>query len=62
METIRLIIALAAQKHWKIHQMDVKSAFLNGPLKDEVFVRQPPGFVKHGHEDKVYHLRRHCMG
>jgi len=36
METVRLIIALAAQRHWKIHQMDVKSAFLNGPLDEEV--------------------------
>lgn len=34
METIRLMIAMAAQNHWKIYQMDVKSAFLNGPLEE----------------------------
>jgi len=39
METVRLIIALAAQRQWKIHQMDVKSAFLNDPLNEEVYVK-----------------------
>lgn len=43
LETIRLIIALAAHNHWKIHQMDVKSAFLNGILEEEVYVEQPLG-------------------
>ncbi|CAM8925254.1 unnamed protein product [Rhodiola kirilowii] len=38
MDTIRMIIALAAQNRWKIHQMDVKSAFLNGVLEEEVYV------------------------
>ncbi|GKU98369.1 hypothetical protein SLEP1_g11381 [Rubroshorea leprosula] len=54
METIRLIVGLAAQNQWKIHQMDVKLAFLNGPLEEEVYVKQPPGFMKQGSEDKVY--------
>ncbi|CAM8953938.1 unnamed protein product [Rhodiola kirilowii] len=45
MDTIRMIIALAAQNRWKIHQMDVKSAFLNGVLEEEVYVDQPPGYV-----------------
>lgn len=44
LETIRLIISLAAQNRWKIHQMNVKSAFLNGYL-DEVYVKQPLGYV-----------------
>ena len=38
MKIVRLIIALAAQRQWKIHQMDVKFAFLNGPLDEEVYV------------------------
>ncbi|XP_026428625.1 uncharacterized protein LOC113324518 [Papaver somniferum] len=38
-----MIIALASQKHWKIFQMDVKSAFLNGILEEEVYVEQPAG-------------------
>eukprot|EP00252_Welwitschia_mirabilis_P009026 TRINITY_DN21303_c0_g1_i1.p1 TRINITY_DN21303_c0_g1~~TRINITY_DN21303_c0_g1_i1.p1 ORF type:complete len:158 (-),score=29.73 TRINITY_DN21303_c0_g1_i1:15-488(-) len=53
METIRLIIALAAQNQWKIHQMDVKLAFLNGPLQGKVYVEQPPGFLKQGNEEKL---------
>lgn len=61
-ETIRLIIALAAQNHWKVHQMDVKSAFLNGPLEEEIFVKQPPGFLKKGKEDKVYRLKKALYG
>nr|CAD1821480.1 unnamed protein product [Ananas comosus var. bracteatus] len=38
LESVRLLIALAAQKQWKIHQMDVKSAFLNGFLDEEVYI------------------------
>jgi hypothetical protein len=43
-ETVRLLIALAAQRGWNVHHMDVKSAFLNGELEEEVYVHQPPGF------------------
>lgn len=61
-ETVRLIIALAAQNHWKVYQMKVKSTFLNGPLEEEVFVKQPLGFVKKGKEDKVYKLKKAPYG
>ena len=44
LEAIRLLIAFAAHKGFKLYQMDVKTAFLNGYLKEEVFVKQPPGF------------------
>ncbi|GAU42845.1 hypothetical protein TSUD_387380 [Trifolium subterraneum] len=47
-ETIRLVIAIASVKKWSLSQMDVKSAFLNGPLDEEVYVAQPPGFEKKG--------------
>ena len=57
MESVR-VLALAAQEGWKVHHMDVKSAFLNGDLKEEVYVRQPPGFVVAGEEGKVYRLRK----
>ena len=39
MESVRVLLALAAQEGWKVHHMDVKSAFLNGDLKEEVYVR-----------------------
>ena len=48
LNTIRLLIALATKHNWNIHQLDVKSAFLNGDLKEEVYLVQPEGFVKHG--------------
>ena len=42
--SIRIVLALAAVKKWKIHQMDVKTAFLNGVVEEEVYVEQPLGF------------------
>ncbi|WP_177314016.1 reverse transcriptase domain-containing protein, partial [Plesiomonas shigelloides] len=62
LETIRLIISLAAQNAWKIYQMDVKSAFLNGLLEEEVYIEQPPGFEEKGQEDKVLKLKKALYG
>lgn len=62
LETIRLLLSLAAQNQWKIHQMDVKSAFLNGYLEEEVYIEQPPGFVIEGYEDKVLRLKKALYG
>ena len=45
LEIVRLLISLAAQMKWKILQMDIKSAFLNGVLEEEVYIQQPPGFI-----------------
>ena len=45
MESVRLLLALAAAKDWRVHHLDVKLAFLNGELAETVFVRQPLGFV-----------------
>lgn len=47
-----MIIALVAQNHWKIHQMDVKSAFFNGFLDEEVNVEQRWGYEKKEHENQ----------
>ncbi|KAL3534237.1 hypothetical protein ACH5RR_002698 [Cinchona calisaya] len=52
-DTIRTLIAMAAHKGWSLYQLDVKSAFLNGELKEEVYIQQPQGFVKKGEEDSV---------
>ena len=58
LETIRLLISLSAQNGWRIYQMDVKSAFLNGFLKEEVYIEQPKGYIVKGHEDKVLKLKK----
>ncbi|GKV50107.1 hypothetical protein SLEP1_g56822 [Rubroshorea leprosula] len=62
LETIRLIISSVAQNKWKIYQMDVKSAFLNGYLEEEVYVQQPLGYVVKGHEEKVLKLKKALYG
>ena len=62
MTTIRTVVALAAHKGWHVHQLDIKTAFLNGDLKDEVYVSQPPGFVKKGAEHQVYRLHKALYG
>ena len=61
-ETIRLIISLAACEGWEIHHLDVKTAFLHGELKEEVFVYQPEGFQVVGKEHKVYKLKKALYG
>ncbi|RDX85061.1 hypothetical protein CR513_33797, partial [Mucuna pruriens] len=58
LDTVRVLLALAAQCGWEVFQLDVKSAFLHGKLKEEVFVQQSEGFVKKGKEDKVYKLKK----
>nr|GEV03208.1 retrovirus-related Pol polyprotein from transposon TNT 1-94 [Tanacetum cinerariifolium] len=62
LEAVWIFIAYAAHKSFPIYQMDVKMAFLNGPLKEEVYVTQPDGFVNPDHPEKVYHLRKALYG
>jgi hypothetical protein len=62
LETIRMVISLAAQNKWKIYQMDVKSAFLNGILEEEIYVEQPMGYVIKGGEEKVLKLKKALYG
>ena len=62
METIRLVVALAAQKGWPIYQLDVKSAFLHGELDETVYVDQPCGYEQKGEEHKVYKLKKAFYG
>ncbi|GJT94301.1 ribonuclease H-like domain-containing protein [Tanacetum coccineum] len=62
LEAVRIFVAYAAHKSFPIYQMDVKTAFLNGPLKEEVYVAQPDRFVDPDHPDKVYRLRKALYG
>ncbi|GKF40386.1 retrovirus-related pol polyprotein from transposon TNT 1-94 [Tanacetum coccineum] len=62
LEAVRIFIAYAAHKSFPIYQMDVKTAFLNGPLKEEVYVAQPDKFVDPDHPNKVYRLRKALYG
>ncbi|GJU91402.1 retrovirus-related pol polyprotein from transposon TNT 1-94 [Tanacetum coccineum] len=61
-EAIRIFIANAASKNMTIYQMDVKTAFLNGELKEEVYVSQPEGFVDSDHPTHVYRLKKALYG
>nr|GEZ55887.1 hypothetical protein [Tanacetum cinerariifolium] len=62
LEAVRLFIAYAAHKSFTVYQMDVKIKFLYGPLKEEVYVNQPDGFVDPYHPDKVYRLKKALYG
>nr|GFC29491.1 retrovirus-related Pol polyprotein from transposon TNT 1-94 [Tanacetum cinerariifolium] len=62
LEAVRLFIAYAAHKSFTIYQMNVKTTFLYGPLKEEVYVNQPDGFVDPYHPDKVYRLKKALYG
>lgn len=61
-ETVTMVIAFASWHDWSMYHMDVKSAFLNGPLDEEVFVDQPEGFAVKGQESKVYRLNKALYG
>ena len=61
-ESIRTLIALAVQNGLKLHQMDITTAFLNGELKEDVYMKQPEGFTVKGQEDLVCRLKRSIYG
>ncbi|GJW69300.1 retrovirus-related pol polyprotein from transposon TNT 1-94 [Tanacetum coccineum] len=62
LEVVRLFIAYAVHKSFIVYQMDVKTAFLYGPLKEEVYINQPDGFVDPYHPDQVYRLKKALYG
>jgi len=61
-DTIRIILATTVQYGWTIFQLDMKSVFLHGELKEDIYVQQPTGFVKKEEEDKVYKLKKALYG
>ncbi|GJR57528.1 ribonuclease H-like domain-containing protein [Tanacetum coccineum] len=60
--TIRTVLSLAISRHWPIHQLDVKNAFLHGSLSETVYMHQPPGFRDSQHPDYVCLLKRSLYG
>ena len=62
LDTVKLILALAANRGWKVHHLDVKTAFLNGELEEEVYVSQPEGFAVKGKEQHVLKLSKSLYG
>lgn len=62
METVHIILALAGKNGWLVHHLDVKSAFLNGNLEEEVYVSQPKGFVNKDKPGLVYKLSKALYG
>jgi hypothetical protein len=62
LEAIRIPLAFATHHNFKLHQMDVKSAFLNGSISEEVYVEQPPGFEDPQFPNHVYKLHKTLYG
>ena len=61
-ESFRVIMALVAHFDLFLHQMDVKTAFLNGDLDEEIFMKQPEGFIQEGRENLVCKLKKFIYG
>jgi hypothetical protein len=62
LEAIRILLAFASSKRFKLDQMDVKSPFLNGVIHEEVYVRHPPSFENPRYSDRVYKLFKALYG
>ncbi|KAM6587476.1 hypothetical protein CsatA_010081 [Cannabis sativa] len=62
LESIRMLLAFACHKNFILYQMDVKIAFLNGYIMEEVYVSQPPGFQNHKYPNHVYKLKKALYG
>jgi hypothetical protein len=62
LESIRMLLAYTTHHGFKLYQMDVKSVFLNGPIKEEVYVEQPPSFESEGYPNHVYKLHKALYG
>ena len=62
LEAIRIFLAFATSKGFKVFQMDVKSAFLNGFVEEEIYVKQPPGFENPKFPNRVYKLQKALYG
>jgi hypothetical protein len=62
LESINMLLVYATHHDFKFYQMDIKSAFLNSPIKEEVYVEQPPGFESEGYPNYIYKLHKALYG
>ena len=62
LDSLRLLLSLATTYDWEVHQIDIKSAYLNGNLEEEIYMEQPKGFEVPGKEEKVCRLRKAIYG
>jgi hypothetical protein len=62
MSTIRTVLAMAAQRDWEIHQIDIKSAYLYASIQEEIYMRAPPGYLREDQRGKVLKLKRSLPG
>lgn len=62
LDTVKLLLAIAAHKQWKFYQLYVKLVFLKGLLEKRIYLKQPEGFVVKGHEENVYMLKKDLHG
>ena len=62
MESIRILISIAAQENWELHDLDVKTAFLNGEIKQDIYISQLEGFLIKGKEDHILKLQNALYG
>ena len=60
--SIRLLLSMVAMRSWPLFQLDIKNVFLHGDLAEEVYMKQPPGFVARGESGLVCKLRRSLYG
>lgn len=61
-DTISLLLGVSAQKGWSVYQLDVKSAFLNGGIKKDVYIEQPSGFESKEESETVLELKKTLYG
>ena len=62
MESIRILIAIAAQERWELHHLDVKTAFLNGEIMEDIYITQLEGFKVKGKEDHILKFQKALYG
>ena len=62
MESLRILIAIAAQERWELHHLDVKTAFLNGEIMEDIYITQPEGFEVKWKEDHILKLQKALYG